>query len=62
MGLVGGHLVECMDLSSESTNGCSEAHQVIVVDRKEEYASQDQVYIPSTPHPPLYTSASAERH
>ena len=34
--LVGGHLVECFDLSSESTNNSSGAHQVIIVDRKEE--------------------------
>jgi len=36
VGLVGGHLVECFDLSSESTNDCSGAHQVIIVDREEE--------------------------
>jgi hypothetical protein len=35
VGLVGGHLVECFDLGSESTNNSSGAHQVIVVDREE---------------------------
>jgi hypothetical protein len=43
--LVGGHLVECFDLGSESTDDCSGAHQVIVVNRERGVRLSSQVYI-----------------
>jgi hypothetical protein len=61
--LVGGHLAECVDLGSESTNNGSGAHQVIVVDREEHEVSYHQVYISIHPHPSTLTRQRCrERH